>query len=288
MRPTPRILPSLRVFAPLLALVLAACAVNPATGRRELSLVSESQEIAMGREADPQIVAEMGLHPDSAVQRYVRDLGMALAARSERPDLPWTFRVLDDPTVNAFALPGGFVYVTRGILTHLTSEAQLAGVLGHEIAHVTARHGASRMSRAQLAQIGLGVGMIVSPEVRRFGDVAQQAVGLLFLSFGREDELQADEFGLRYMTRMGYDPDEMAGVMRMLDQNSQLSAGSGRIPEWLSTHPDPGNRVERIHEHIAANPPYLEARRVEQDALMAQLDGMMFGPNPREGFVREG
>jgi len=287
---TPRLLRRLRsprLLIPL-ALVVAACAVNPATGRRELSLVSEGQEIAMGQDADPQIVAQMGLYPDSSVQRYVRQLGLALAARSERPELPWTFRVLDDPTVNAFALPGGFVYVTRGILTHLTSEAQLAGILGHEIAHVTARHSASQMSRAQLAQIGLGVGMILSDEVRRFGDVAQQAMGLLFLRFGRDDELEADEFGLRYMTRLGYDPGEMAAVMRMLDQNSQLAEGSGRVPEWLSTHPDPGNRVERIHQHIAANPTYGQATKVERVALMARLDGMTFGANPREGFVEEG
>ncbi|HSG49207.1 MAG TPA: M48 family metalloprotease, partial [Longimicrobiales bacterium] len=166
--------------------------------------------------------------------------------------------------------------------------AQLAGVLGHEIAHVTARHSASRMSRAQLAQIGLGVGMIISEDVRRFGDVAQQAMGLLFLSFGRDDELEADEFGLRYMTRLGYDPDEMAAVMRMLDENSQLAGGSGRVPEWLSTHPDPGNRVERINQHIAANPTYGEAEKVERRAMAARLDGMMFGSNPREGFVEEG
>jgi len=287
---TTRILSRLRSPRLLLflAVVVAACAVNPATGRRELSLVSESQEISMGRDADPDIVAEMGLYPDSSVQRYVRELGLSLAARSERPDLPWTFRVLDDPTVNAFALPGGFVYVTRGILTHLNSEAQLAGVLGHEIGHVTARHSASRMSRAQLAQIGLGVGMIFSEGVRRFGDVAQQAMGLLFLRFGRDDELEADELGLRYMTRLGYDPDEMAGVMRMLDQNSQLAGGSGRIPEWLSTHPDPGNRVERIRGQIAANPAWAQGGTVERSALMARLEGMMFGSNPREGFVKGG
>jgi predicted Zn-dependent protease len=271
-----------------LAVTVAACAVNPATGRREFSLVSEGQEISMGRDADPEIVAEMGLYPDSAVQEYVRNMGMRLAAESERPDLPWTFRVLDDPTVNAFALPGGFVYVTRGILTHLNSEAQLAGVLGHEIGHVTARHGASRMSRSQLAQIGLAAGMIFSEEVRRFGGVAQQAMGLLFLRFGRGDELEADELGLRYMTRLGYDPAEMAGVMRMLDDNSQLSEGSGRVPEWLSTHPDPGNRVTRINERIAQSPEWGSASRVDRSALMARLDGMTFGPNPREGFLREG
>ena len=200
--------------------VVTSCAVNPATGQREFSLVSEGQEIAMGREADPQIVAQLGLYPDSAVQRYVSDLGLRLAAQSERPDLPWTFRVLDDPTVNAFALPGGFIYITRGILTHLESEAQLVGVLGHEIGHVTARHSASQMSRAQLAQIGLVAGMVFSETVRDYAGVASQSLGLLFLKFGRDDESQADELGIRYMTRVGYDPRELAGVMTMLSRTS--------------------------------------------------------------------
>jgi len=131
---------SMAWLALLPALVLG-CAVNPATGERQLSLVSESQEIAMGREYDPQVVSQMGIYPDSALQRYVSDLGMAMARASERPNLPWSFRVLDDPLVNAFAVPGGFIYITRGILAHMDSEAELVGILGHEIGHVTARPG---------------------------------------------------------------------------------------------------------------------------------------------------
>lgn len=272
-----------------LVLLLAGggCAINPATGDRELSLVSEAQEIQIGRESDPQIVAQMGLYPDSAVQRYVREIGLAMAARSERPHLPWTFRVLDDPTVNAFALPGGFIYVTRGILTHLTSEAELAGVLGHEIAHVTARHSANQMSRAQLANLGLGVGMIFSETVRDYAGLASQSVGLLFLKFGRDDESQADELGVRYMAEAGYDPRELSGVMRMLSRTSELSSGGGRVPEWLSTHPDPGNRSEAILQQVAAGG-YTGARRVERDAYLRRIDGMPFGVNPREGFTANG
>lgn len=273
--------------AALLALTFAGCAVNPATGNRELSLVSEGQEIQMGREADPQIVAQMGLYPDSSVQRYVREIGLRLAAESERPDLPWTFRVLDDPTVNAFALPGGFIYITRGILTHLTSEAELAGVLGHEIGHVTARHSASQMSRAQLAQLGLGVGMIFSETVRDYGGLASQSLGLLFLKFGRDDESQADELGIRYMTREGYDPRELAGVMRMLSRTSQLNSGGGRVPEWLSTHPDPANRSESILAQVSAGD-YAGATTVERDGFLRRIDRMPFGPNPREGFTEDG
>lgn len=270
-----------------LLLVGGGCAVNPATGSREFSLVSEAQEIQMGREADPQIVAQMGLYPDSAVQRYVRDIGLRMAARSERPGLPWTFRVLDDPTVNAFALPGGFIYVTRGILTHLTNEAELAGVLGHEIGHVTARHSANQMSRAQIAQLGLGVGMVFSETVREYAGLASQSMGLLFLKFGRADESQADELGIRYMTREGYDPRELAGVMRMLARTSELSSGGGRVPEWLSTHPDPANRSEAILRQVASGD-HASARRVEREGFLRQIDGMPFGANPREGFTANG
>ena len=268
-------------------IVAASCAINPATGSRELSLVSEGQEIQMGRGADPEIVAQMGLYPDSAVQRYVRDIGLRMAAESERPELPWTFRVLDDPTVNAFALPGGFIYITRGIMAHLTSEAELAGVLGHEIGHVTARHSANQMSRAQLAQVGLGLGMIFSETVRSYGGVASQSLGLLFLKFGRDDESQADELGIRYMTRSGYDPRELAGVMTMLSRTSELASGSGRAPEWMSTHPDPANRSESILAQVAAGD-YGAATTVRRADFVSRLDGMPFGPNPREGFAEDG
>src|SRR5213075_3597638 len=138
--------------------LLAGCARNPATGKNELMLVSESQEIAMGQQADSQVIASIGLYPDPALQSYVLDIGKKLAATSERPNLPWTFRVVDDPAVNAFAVPGGHIYVTRGILPYLNSEADLASVVGHEIGHVTARHTAQQISKEQLIGLGLAVG----------------------------------------------------------------------------------------------------------------------------------
>ncbi|HEX7049295.1 MAG TPA: M48 family metalloprotease [Longimicrobiales bacterium] len=276
-------------YVPMAALALAAagCAVNPATGERELMLVSEAQEIQMGREADAQIVAQMGLYPDSALQAYVQRLGRELASRSERPDLPWTFRVVDDPVVNAFALPGGFIYVTRGILAHLGSEAELAAVIGHEIGHVTARHSASQMSRAMLAQLGVGAAAAFIPEVSDYAGLANAGLGLLFLKYGREDESQADELGLRYMTAANYDPREMPGVFEMLGRVSQ-AAGGGRVPEWLSTHPAPENRYERITARVAAMPQDFGDARIERDAYLRRLDGLVFGDDPRQGFFRDG
>jgi len=271
------------------AILLGACAVNPATGAHELMLVSESQEIAMGREADPGIVAQMGLYGDTAVQSYVARLGATLAARSERPQLPWTFRVLDDGVVNAFALPGGFVYVTRGILTHFSSEAELVSVLGHEIGHVTARHSAAQMSKQQLAGLGVGVSAILAPDIAPVLGVAQTGLGLLFLKFSRDDESEADQLGLRYMVRAEYDPREMPNVFRMLGRVSAVSGG-GRVPEWQSTHPNPENRETRISEAVAAieaQGQHFNGFKVERATYLRRLEGMVFGTNPREGFFRE-
>ncbi len=270
------------VFPSTLLLFLASCAVNPATGQRQLSFMSEGQEIEMGQTADPDIVASMGLFPDESMQSYVQGLGTSLAARSERPELPWTFRVLDDPLINAFALPGGFIYVTRGILAHFESEAELAGVLGHEIGHVTARHSVNQISKQQLAQFGLGVGMILAPELQQFEGLASASMQLLFLKFGRDDERQADELGVRYMSRVGYDPYQLGGVMAML---GQVGGGGGDgPPEWLSTHPNPGNREEDIREMAATTEVALDPALVRREEYLPRLEGMAYGENPREGF----
>ena len=275
---------TLPVFAVLAA--LPACATNPATGERQLILISQSQEIAMGRQYDPQVIQTFGLVDDEPLQRYVQDLGARIAATSERPELPWTFRVVDDPVVNAFALPGGFIYVSRGILAHFDNEAQLAAVLGHEIGHVTGRHSAEQMSTQQLAQIGLVAGMLIEPDLQQFGGLAMAGLQVLFLKHSRDDERQADDLGLRYMQRARFDPREMPDVFTMLERVSEARGGDGP-PEWLSTHPNPGNRRERIEQAIAAGGPIPTAWAVNRDSYLQRLDGMVFGDNPREGFFRE-
>src|SRR5256712_151240 len=270
----------------VLATLAAACASNPATGSRQLMLVSESQEIALGRDYDQQVAASIGIYPDSELQRYIQQFGARLAASSERPNLPWSFRVVDDPVVNAFALPGGFIYVTRGILAHLNSEAELAGVVGHEIGHVTARHSANQMTKQQLAQVGLVVGTIASPEFGRYSGLAGQALGVLFLKYSRDNERQADDLGLRYMRRVNYDPREMPHVFEMLARVSQAQGG-GRVPEWLATHPDPENRRGRIEQEIAALPQNFTGVAVNRDIYLRRLDGLVYGSNPREGYFKE-
>ena len=266
-----------------IAATTPSCTVNPATGQRQLTLMSESQEIALGRQSDAEIVASMGLYEDGGVQEYVAEIGRRMAEASERPDLPWTFRVLDDPVVNAFALPGGYVYVTRGIMSYMSSEAELASVLGHEIGHVTGRHGVERVSKAQLATIGLGVGMVVSEDFRQLGGLAQTGLGLLFLKYSRDDEREADRLGLRYMTGGGYDAREAPGVFDMLGRVSDAS-GAGRVPGWLSTHPDPGARAQTLRAAIAESGRDYASARVGREPYFQTLDGMVFGANPRHGY----
>ncbi len=268
----------------LLGTALSTCARNPVTGKNELSFVSESQEISMGREYAGQVAQEMGVYPDSGVQAYVSRLGKELAAGTERPKLPWTFTVMDDPTVNAFALPGGFIFVTRGILTHMNSEAELATVVGHEIGHVTARHSVQQMTRQQIAQIGMVAGAIASDKIAQNLGLISQVVGVLSLKYSRDDESQADGLGFRYSLNDGYDVRKMVDMFAVLQR---ISAQAGqRIPEWQSTHPDPGNRIEATKARLARVTVPLDGTKVNRDQFLRTIDGMVFGDNPRQGYFK--
>ena len=262
---------------------LTACATNPVTGERQLALVSESQEIQIGRDVAAGAEQQFGLVEDAALQEYVHGLGTRLAQASERPDLPWTFRVADDPTPNAFAAPGGFIFITRGLLALLRNEAELVSVLGHEIGHVTARHSVAMMSRAQLAQLGLGIGSMISPTVAQFGDLAAGGLQLLFLSYGRDAERQADDLGYRYSLEQGFDVREMSNVFAALQQSARL-AGQSQVPSWLATHPYPEDRIARIEKKLADLPPAANPRRVGEDEYLARIDGLTYGDNPRDGY----
>lgn len=262
----------------------ASCATNPVTGRRELSLISEPQEIQMGREASRGDLQRVGALDNPAVQALVRRMGAEMAAKSERPSLPWEFHVLDEAAVNAFAYPDGFIFVTRGLLTHLNSEAELAEVVGHEIGHVTAKHTVAAMSQQQVAQIGLVGASIFSSTVARYGDLLGTSASLLFLKFGRDDELQSDALGYTYSLAQGYDVREGPKVFATL---GRLGDGAGRVPEWQSTHPDPGNRIQRAKQRVSQTAATsLAGTRVNRDSYLRLLQGMVFGENPRLGFFQ--
>ena len=266
-------------------IALVACAVNPATGRRELSLVSEQQEIAMGQQGKADVQHSIGIYPDSAWNAYLSDLGMRIARRTERPDLPWSFQMADEPVVNAFALPGGPVFIARGILPYFNSEAELVSVLGHEIGHVTARHSAQQMTRAQLAGLGLGVASALDSRVAKFAGVASQGLGLLLLKYGRDAESQADALGFRYGLNGGWD---MRDGTKMFNTLARVSGDPAqRLPEWQSSHPAPEGRAQHNEERVRA----AEARgirfdtlRVDRNGYLRRLEGLVYGPDPRQGY----
>ncbi|HSA54200.1 MAG TPA: M48 family metalloprotease [Gemmatimonadaceae bacterium] len=271
----------------LLSILLAiGCATNPVTGKKELALISESEEIAMGRQGAADVTATVGLYPDIGLQAYVNRIGQALAARTERPRLAWEFHVIDDASVNAFALPGGFIFVTRGLLSYMTNEAELASVLGHENGHVAARHSVQQISRQQVAVLGLGLGSVLSPAIARFGDAAGAGLGLLFLKYGRDDEIQADDLGFRYALADGYDTREMISLFEML-QRDDARRGGGGLPEWQATHPDPGNRIKHVQSLIAASKQDFSATKLGEVEFLQRIDGMVYGVNPRDGFFQD-
>jgi len=278
---TPRRVLTLAVSG-LLAWAASGCATNPATGKKEFTLVTPAQEAALGRDGYSAAIAEYGLYDDGALAAYVDSVGHKVAAASEEPTLPWRFTVLDDQVVNAFAMPGGYIYVTRGLLAHMQSEAQLAGVLGHEIGHVTARHSAKQITQQQLAGMGLSIASVVSPTFSRYSSSAQQALGLLMLKYSRDDETQADELGVRYATASGYDPREIPGTYRTLKRIADRAGQS--LPGYMSTHPDPGQREEHTTELAAKAAAGKVNMNVRQRVYLDHLRNLVYGDNPRYGW----
>ncbi len=266
--------------------MVPSCAVNPVTGKKQLMFFSEAQEVKMGKEYDPQVIATFGLYEDEELSRFITEKGKEMGEISHRPNLEYHFRVLDSPVVNAFAVPGGYVYFTRGILAQFNNEAELAGVLGHEIGHITARHTVSQQSKQQLGQILLIGGMIASEEFRQFADYAMQGMQLLFLKYGRDAERESDQLGVEYSTKIGYNSHEMANFFNVLHK-MQMESESGGVPTFLSTHPDPADRLERVHElteewqDSIPRDNYL----VKENEYLRMIDGIVYGEDPRQGYV---
>jgi predicted Zn-dependent protease len=291
------------VGLPLVAAVLVGCASveNPVTGEREYSVMSESDEIAEGKKAHEQVLAEYGAYKDAKLQAYVNDVGQRLAKQSHRSNLEWQFTVLDSPEINAFALPGGYVYVTRGIMAYMDSEADLAGVMGHEIGHVTARHGAQRATRQQSAGIGvlaatvLGV-LLETQGVSGAGQMASQvsqnvAAGYI-ASYSRDQELQADKLGAEYLARVKYNPRNMVDVIQLLKNQETFAAEQAKAegkpppqqPNWLASHPTNEQRlrdITQIASQYQGN--YTDDGR---ERFMQAISGMAFGESQEQGITR--
>jgi predicted Zn-dependent protease len=277
---------TLPLTAAAAVLLLHSCAVNPVTGKKQVMLVSEGQELAMGQQSDPAVQAQFGVYADEKMQRFINEKGKAMGAISHLPELQYQFRIVDSPIINAFAVPGGYVYFTRGIMAHFNDEAQFAGVLGHEIGHVTARHSARQQTNAILGQVGLMAGMIASPKLAEFGEQATQGMQLLFLKFGRDDESQSDELGVQYSSKIGYDAAQMADFFQTL-QREQAKAGQA-IPDFLSTHPNPADRYARVHQLADQwKQQYAGTTQlaINRNQYLRLIDGMVYGDDPKQGFV---
>ena len=284
------------------ALLLPGCAMStsPITGQRRAYAYTWQQEVELGREADAEIVEEYGLYDDPGLTAYVERVGEEVLAQSHlrRPDAlpeyrdtPFTFRVLDSPIVNAFALPGGYVYVTRGLLAHLDNEAQLAVVLGHEVGHVAARHTSQDMLEQGVAMIGLLGASLLAEELYELGDevagVGGMASQLFLLKHGRGDEEESDRLGVEYSTLAGYRAGEGSAFFTVLNRMRQKEGGW--FPTFLSSHPDPGKREETVARLAAEWERKGHApARVEQEPFFAAIDGMVLGEDPRDGFVEDG
>ncbi len=266
-----------------LVFLAASCAVNPVTGKRELSLISEAQEISLGQETDKQVRTQYGVYADTDLNQYVEAVGKILAPHTHRPHLAYHFAVLDSPVVNAFVVPGGYIYVTRGILALMNSEAELAAVLGHELGHVNARHSVKRMSKLMLFQLGLAVGGALSETFAKISGVAGVGIQLLFLKYSRDDEREADFLGVQYSRKGEFNPSEMVNFFASLQRMGDLSKGAS-LPGFLSTHPLTEERIQNVGGLLQESDRLL---RVRKQSYLDNINDMIFGDDPRQGYVEK-
>lgn len=273
------------------AALLAGCTTNPATGERMLSLMSPQEEQQIGAQEHPKLVQEFGgEYNNGELVRYIDSVGQLLARTSELPDQKFTFTVLDSEIVNAFALPGGYVHVSRGLLALANSEAEIAGVMAHEIGHVTGRHSAQRYSQTMGANIlstilGIGLGSV--------GQQIGQAAGSYYLAgYSQDQEFQADSLGVRYLRRAGYDVQAMADFLSSLRAQSQLEAAAAGLPpgtvdetDIMASHPRTLDRVQRAMAEAGGGPPVKDPME-GRDIYLRKIHGMIYGDSPEQGYVR--
>ena len=273
--------------------VLAGCAVNPATGRTDFVMMSEKQEIELGRNYAQEVAKQYPRYADEKLQAYVQQVGERVARQGHRSHLAYSFTVVDSPDVNAFAIPGGHIYIHRGLMAYLDSEAQLAAVLGHEVGHVTARHSVRQQSQAtawgilgQAAAIGTGVGAV--------GDLTNVLGGAIVSGYGRDMELEADGLGAQYLARAGYDPHAMIEVVKVLKSQEDFARDEARAKGQeappsgyhglFDTHPDNDTRLRQV---VAAATPLASGQgEVGRDTYLRRIEGMPFGDSTEAGVRR--
>src|SRR5262245_28921906 len=282
---------SVRLGATLLAALLLAGAPAPANSQL---MMSEAEEVAVGKREDQKVRREYGVYDNAQLQQYVNGIGQRLARASDRAGLQYHFVVLDTPEVNAFALPGGYIYMTRGILAYLNSEAELAAVLGHELGHVTARHSVRQSTASTAAGIGASIIQILVPQARGvIGDTAINVLGSALLSgYGREHELEADRLGAEYLARVGYDPQAMVRVIGVLKNqelfDAEVAKAEGRQPRayhgLFSSHPDNDTRLQQVVGEASRQE--RSGTLVAPEEFLRKIDGMVYAGDSRQGIVR--
>jgi predicted Zn-dependent protease len=265
---------------------MCGCAVNPVTKKREIMIYGDAAEVEMGKKAHVEAIRQYGKYDDPNLQRYINDVGQSLAKVSHRPTIQYHYMVLDKPFINAFALPGGYVYITRGLLAHLHSEAELAGVLGHETGHITARHGVKRLQKAMASQFILA-GVAIATES---GGLVQGSSILLtaaLQTYSRRDEHQADELGNLYAFEVGYDPKESMGFLKTLNKLDKATPSAVEV--IFRTHPLTKDRVERAEaqSHELSRQGRGRQLQIRSDEYISRLDGLVFGPGEKDGVIQE-
>lgn len=270
----------------IFSLVIVSCAVNPVTGKRQFMIISEAQEVQQGAAYDPQVIATFGEYRDEAILSFLQSAADEMGKISHRPGLKYHVKILDSPVINAFAVPGGYIYFTRGILAQFNNEAELIGVLGHEMGHITARHSVSNQSKQTLGQLLLIGGMLAYEEFASYAQYAMQGMQLLFLKFSRDNERQADELGVAYSSQVGYDAGKMADFFNVLEKMS-LPADQGGVPTFLSTHPSPADRYNSVKNDAGKWQDSLgfSSWKVNADTYLQMIDGIVYGEDPRQGYV---
>ncbi|MEO8217169.1 MAG: M48 family metallopeptidase [Acidobacteriota bacterium] len=273
-------------------LFASACSTNPVTGQRQFNIVSESQAAALGAQENANVIEEFGIYNEvPALTETVTRIGRKVAAASDRPNLPWSFAILDTPMINAMALPGGYVYVTRGILERMNSEDELAGVIAHEISHVSARHIEARLSQEQLAQFGLVLGSIVAGPAasQTYGGLVQLGTQLLFTKYSRQQESQADLLGTAYMTEAGYNPEGARNMLLALQRLDTGKDGSG-VDRYFIDHPDPGKRIADVQSKIQTleqSAPAVVQQPMDRNSFVRKLQGIIVGDSTMQTTIRD-
>ena len=278
------------LFLSLITIFVLGCSVNPVTGKQDFVMISESQEIQMGREYNAQILKQNPIYRDQELQDYVQSIGESLAVKSHRPNLIYRFTVIDSPDINAFALPGGYIYINRGLMSYLSSEEELAAVLGHEIGHVTARHSVRQYSQSQL--MGILSTAIEINAGSTAGNIANIASGALLSGYGREMELEADDLGAQYIFQDGYSPQGMYEVLSVLkDQemySEKIAEQRGQEPRSyhgvFASHPSNDKRLQEVLNNVSSS--YPQGSKKRKDNYLSKIEGMVFGDSEESGIRR--